>query len=72
MKHTDSVRVLDYRRNNKGSMLLYNLAVIKNSKMKVCTQEKSREKQKSFAKILLIAPRLAQKGKISEYHFKKG
>ena len=43
-------------------MLLYNLAVMKNSKMKMFTQDESREKQRSPAKTTLIAPELAQKG----------
>ena len=38
------VRVLDHRRNNKDLMLLYNLAAMKNSKIKVYTGDKSREK----------------------------
>ena len=42
--YLDSVKVLDYERNNKGSMLLYNLATMKNSKIKIYTQDKSREK----------------------------
>ena len=71
-KQYQSVRVLDYRRNNEGSMLLYNLAVIKNSKMKIYTQDKSREKQKSPAKIMLTVPELALKGNINEPDFKKG
>ena len=66
------VRVLDHERNNKGSRLLYNLAVTKNSKMKIYTQDKSREKQKSPAKTTLTAPELALKGNISEPDFKKG
>ena len=48
-------------------MLLSNLAAMKNSKMKICTQNKSREKQRSFAKITLIASELAQKGSLSEH-----
>ena len=39
-------------------MLIYNLAVMKNSKIKVYTGDKNREKQKSLAKITLIAPEL--------------
>ena len=45
-------------------MLIYNLAVTKNSKMKVYTEDKSREKQRSPAKTMLIAPELAQKGSL--------
>ena len=59
-----SVRVLDHGRNNEGSMLLYNLAVTKNSKMKMFTEDESREKQRSPAKTTLIAPELAQKGSL--------
>ena len=66
------VRVLDYGRNNEGSMLLYNLAATKNSKMKIYTQDKSREKQKSPAKTTLTAPDLALKGNISEPDSKRG
>ena len=65
------VRVLDHRRNNEGSMLLYNLAATKNSKMKIDTQDKSREKQKSPAKTILIVPELALKGNISKPDFKR-
>ena len=61
------VRVLDHERNNEGSMLLYNLAATKNSKMKMFTQDKSREKQRSPAKIMLIAFELIQKGSLSEH-----
>ena len=42
-------------------MLIYNLTAMKNSKMKICTQDKSREKQRSPVKTMLIAPELAQK-----------
>ena len=61
------VRVLDHERNNEGSMLLYNITATKNSKMKMFTQDKSREKQKSPAKTTLIAPELAQKKNLNEY-----
>ena len=63
----DCVRVLDHERNNEGSMLLYNLAAMKNPKMKICAQDQSREKQGSPAKITLIAPELAQKESLSEH-----
>ena len=53
------VRVLDYGRNNEGSMLLYNLAATKNFEMKIFTQDESREKQRSPAKTMLVAPELA-------------
>ena len=46
--------------------LIYNLAVTKNSKMKMFTQDESREKQRSPAKTTLIAPELAQKGSLSK------
>ena len=59
--------MLDHGRNNKGSMLLYNLAAMKNSKMKICTQDESREKQRSPAKITLIALELAQKESLNEH-----
>ena len=51
--------MLNYRRNNKDLILLYNLAAIKNSKMKIYTQDESREKQRSPAKTTLVAPELA-------------
>ena len=44
-------------------MLLYNLAVMKNSKIK----DESREKQRSPAKTTSIAPELAQKGSLNEH-----
>ena len=53
-------------------MLIYNLAVTKNSKIKIYTQDESREKQKSPAKTTLTAPELALKGNISESDFKRG
>ena len=52
-------------------MLFYNLAATKNFKMKIYTQDKSREKQKSPAKITLTAPNLALKGNINKPNFKK-
>ena len=48
-------------------MLIYNLAAMKNSKMKICTQDKSKEKQKSPVKIMLIASELALKGNLSKH-----
>ena len=48
-------------------MLIYNLAVIKNFKIKICTQNESKEKQRSPAKIMLIASELALKGSLSEH-----
>ena len=53
-------------------MLIYNLTAIKNSKMKIYTQDESREKQRSPVKIMLIAPELALKGNISKPNFKRG
>ena len=53
-------------------MLIYNLAAMKNSKMKMFTQDKIREKQKASAKITLIASELALKENISKPDFKKG
>ena len=64
--------MLDYRRNNEDSMLLYNSAAMKNFKIKIYTQDESREKQKSSVKITLIAPELALKGNISEPNSKRG
>ena len=63
--------MLDHERNNEGSMLIYNLAATKNSKMKIYTQDESREKQKSSAKIMLTASELALKRNINEPDFKK-
>ena len=40
---------------------------MKNSKMKICTQDKSKEKQRSPAKTMLIAPEPALKGSLSEH-----
>ena len=48
-------------------MLLYNLAAMKNFKMKIYTQDKSKEKQRSPVKITLIASKLALKGSLSEH-----
>ena len=59
--------MLNYRRNNEGSMLLYNLAVMKNFKIKVYTEDESRKKQKNPVKIMLIVSELAQKKSLSEY-----
>ena len=59
--------MLDHKRNNESSILFYNLAVMKNFKMKMFTQDKSREKQKSSVKITLIVSELAQKESLSEY-----
>ena len=61
------IRVLNYERNNEGLMLIYNLAVTKNFKMKICTQDKSKEKQRGPAKTTLIAPELAQKESLSKH-----
>ena len=61
------VRVLDHRRNNEGLMLIYNLAVMKNFKIKMFTQDENREKQRSSVKITLIASELAQKRSLNEY-----
>ena len=52
-------------------MLIYNLAAIKNFKMKIYTQDKSREKQKSPVKIMLTASELALKENISKPDFKR-
>ena len=48
-------------------MLIYNLTVMKNFKIKIYTQDKSREKQRSSTKTILIALELAQKGSLSEH-----
>ena len=63
----DIVRVLDHERNNEGSMLIYNLAVTKNFKMKMFTQDKSRKKQRSPVKTILIAFKLIQKESLNEH-----
>ena len=47
--------------------LIYNLAVTKNSKMKMFTEDESREKQRSPAKTTLIAPELAQRGSLKPW-----
>ena len=59
--------MLDHRRNNEDSMLIYNLAVMKNSKMKVYTEDESRKKQRNSVKTILIAPELAQKGSLGKH-----
>ena len=59
--------MLDHGKNNEGLMLIYNLAAIKNSKMKIYTQDKSKEKQRSPVKTTLITPELAQKGSLNKY-----
>ena len=59
--------MLNYERNTEGSMLIYNLAATKNFKMKMFTEDKSREKQRSPAKTTLIAPELAQKESLSKH-----
>ena len=48
-------------------MLIYNLTVMKNSKMKICTQDESKKKQRSPVKIMLIAPELALKESLNEH-----
>ena len=50
-----NIRVLDHERNNEGSMLNYNLTAMKNFKIKIHTQDKSKEKQRSPAKTTLVA-----------------
>ena len=52
-------------------MLLYNLAVIKNFKMKIDTQDESREKQKSSIKITLTASELTQKENTNKLNSKR-
>ena len=64
--------MLDHERNNEGSMLLYNLTVMKNFKMKMFIQNESRKKQKSPVKTTLTAPELTLKGNISEPDSKRG
>ena len=59
--------MLDFKKNNEDSMLIYNLAVMNNFKIKMFTEDKNREKQRSCAKITLVAPELAQKGSLSEH-----
>ena len=48
-------------------MLLYNLAVMKNSKMKIFTQDESKKKQRNLAKIMLIACELIQKENLNKH-----
>ena len=62
-----SVRVLDHERNNEGSMLIYNLAAMKNFKMKIHIQDESKKKQRSPVKTMLTAPELAQKESLSKH-----
>ena len=64
--------MLNHERNNEGSMLIYNLTAMKNSKIKIYTQNESREKQKSPTKIMSIASELALKGNISKPDSKRG
>ena len=59
--------MLNHKRNTESSMLIYNLAATKNSKMKMFTEDKSKEKQRNPAKTMLIAPELAPKGSLSEH-----
>ena len=59
--------MLNHKKNNENSMLIYNLTVIKNFKMKICIQDESREKQRSSAKTTLVAPELAQKGSLNKH-----
>ena len=59
--------MLDHERNNEGSMLIYNLAAMKNFKKKVYTGDKSKEKQRSSVKTMLIASELVQKGSLIKY-----
>ena len=42
-------------------MLIYNLTVIKNFKIKMFTENESREKQRNSAKTILVTPELVQK-----------
>ena len=63
--------MLNYKRNNKDSILLYNLIATKNFKIKIYTQNKSREKQKSSTKNILIASKLAWKESINKSDFKR-
>ena len=44
---------------------------MKNFKIKIYTQDESREKQKNSVKIMLTAPELALKGNINEPDFKR-
>ena len=61
------VRVLNHERDNEGLMLLYNLVAMKNFKMKICTQDKSKEKQRSPVKTTLIAPKPALKESLNKH-----
>ena len=64
--------MLNHKKNNENSMLIYNLTAIKNFKIKIFTQNESREKQKSFIKITLTASELTLKGNISKPNSKRG
>ena len=59
--------MLNYRRNNENSMLLYNLAAIKNFKMKMFTEDENKKKQRNSVKIILITSELTQKGSLNEH-----
>ena len=59
--------MLDYRRNNENSMLIYNLTAMKNFKMKMFTQNESRKKQRNSTKIMLIVSELALKGSLNKH-----
>ena len=64
--------MLNHEKNNEDLMLIYNLAAMKNFKIKIYTQDKSREKQKSSVKTILITFKLALKGSISKSDSKRG
>ena len=64
--------MLNHERNNKDLMLIYNLTVMKNSKIKIYIWDESREKQKSSAKTTLITSELALKGNISKPNSERG
>ena len=59
--------MLNHEKNNEDLMLIYNLTVTKNFKIKICTQDENREKQRSPDKIMLIASELAQKESLSKH-----
>ena len=59
--------MLNYKRNNEDLVLIYNLAAIKNFKIKMFIENESRKKQKNSVKITLVASELAQKGSLSKH-----
>ena len=50
--------MLNHERNNEDLMLIYNLTVMKNFKIKMFTEDESKKKQKNSVKITLIVSEL--------------